>query len=138
MKVSNPDAVAVLQTEATKSNNERLAAIAKTFAGDGDLMAKAISDPSVTVESIKASLYDGLKAENTQLKTEKAQAKPAGVVGFAPSDKPSAAAPAATEGDVFEADALALWNKDEAVRAEFGGIFTDFRADFKHNRDDYK
>lgn len=136
MKVSNPDAVTVLQTEATKSNNERLSAIAKAFAGDGDLMAKAIADPNVTVESIKASLYDGLKAENAKLKEEKAKAQPA-TVGFAPSDKPSANAEPATQGEAFEAEATALWNKDESLRAEFGGIFSDFRADFKHNRKDY-
>lgn len=136
MKVSNPDAVAVLQADANKANNERLAAIAKAFAGDGELMAKAITDPNVTVESIKASMYDALKNENAALKAEKAKGQP-GTVGFAASDKPAAAAAPATSGDAFEQEATALWNKDEKLRAEFGGIFTDFRADFQHNRGDY-
>lgn len=137
MKTSNPDAITVIQSEATQSNNDRIAALAKEFAGDFELLAKAIADPKMTVASVKAERYDALQAKVKTLETENTTLKQTGVVGFAASDKPVAAV-SANEGEAFEALATEYWNKNEKVRAEFGGIFTDFRADFKHNRDDYK
>jgi len=137
MKVSNPDAIAVIQTEATKANNERIAALATAFAGDAELLAKAISDPTMTVASVKAERFDALQAETAALKAENAKLKTEGVVGFAPSDKP---APVASQqnSDAMAAEGLAIWNATESLREEFAGQQSAFIADFKRNPGDYR
>ncbi len=132
MKVSNPDAIAVLHAEATAANNERIAALAKSFGDDKDLLAKAILDPTMTVQTVKAERYDAQQAQLATLQTENAKLKTEGVVGFAAGDKPGATAPiGATDPEALEKEAVAFWNGNADVRQEFEGIYTAFLAGYK-------
>ena len=128
----SPDATNQLQAAGADSENQRVLALVAEFAGDAPFLQAAIADKSMTVEKAKAKKYDETKAtvqtlvaENTKLKTE-------GVVGFAAGDKPAAAGVAdVSNPEALEAEAVALWNSDASLRAEFAGIYTSYLAGFK-------
>lgn len=139
MQQSNPDAVLVLQQQATQANNDRVAALVAEFGDDKTFLAAAIKDPNMTVEKAKAQQFDALKASSAKLKAENETLKKQNVVGFAPSDKPKAIGAVPANGaEAQEAAALDYWNNNEDIRVEFGGIYTDFLAGFKNCPEDYK
>lgn len=141
MKVSNPEAVEKLQSEAKAGASEaerlRIKTINETFASDPEFAAKAV-DEEMSIADAKVAHYDKLSDELSQAeaKIELLEGeKEEGQVEFDSTDDPKAGDDESSADP--NADAVAYWNKSPGIRDEFPSK-SSFVAYFKGHRDEFK
>lgn len=133
MSRGSPEAAAQLQQAGAEVERERVSALTAEFSDDPTFLQAAIADPKVTVQAAMAAKYKQLKPALATAEADLKKAKEEGIVGFAAGDKRVPAAAIGNDNpEALEAEALAAWNADATLRAEFVGVgYATFLAGFK-------
>lgn len=141
MKASNEAAVTQIEDAGKKAGAEeerkRVSALTAAFPNEPAFVAECIAKEGFSVTDAKAAKYDVVILENAELKktnaelTEKTKQPN---VEFAASDSEGKGA-SVDEGSVDEKDAksVAIWNKDEKLRAAYNGSKSLFQATYRND-----
>lgn len=131
LQAANPALVQIISADASTGERTRILAVeAQAMPGHEALIATLKADGKTTAPEAAVQI---LAAERAVLGAKagalKADAPAAVANAAAPADKPAALAADAP----LEQRAQAKWDKDEALRTEFGGVFATFLAYAKGN-----